>query len=335
MKQRFCKLLRQGVLPLVMGYGFLSGLPIAAAQSLEEVTYLLPAPATLTAFAPWMLAQHKGYYRDEGLDVRFISARGGVDVAKQVGAGNAVIGGAIGDTPIIVRANGIPVKAVAVLGAGSLTLISTKQDSGIQNITELQGKTATVIAYSDTTYYAFLGSLEKAGLSRRDLDIQAAGPTGVWQLFNSGRAEAMAGVPDWIVSVEQTGTKVHILPREQTFQSMAQAIIASERVIQENPELVQKLVRATLRGMQDIMEDPKAATAAYVEAVPSYQGQEVWVERTFNLYHEYVYADQKVLGKIDSDRLKTVQDFYVSQGIVPRAQALETLYTNQFVEAQQ
>ena len=46
---------------------------------------------------------------------------GGVDVAKQIGAGNAIIGGAIGDTPIIVRANGVPVKAVAVLGAGALT----------------------------------------------------------------------------------------------------------------------------------------------------------------------------------------------------------------------
>ena len=88
----------------------------AQAQALQEVTYLLPAPATLPAFGPWMLAQAKGYYKAEGLDVKFVAARGGVDVAKQVGAGNAVIGGAIGDTPIIARAQGIPVKAVAEIG---------------------------------------------------------------------------------------------------------------------------------------------------------------------------------------------------------------------------
>lgn len=333
MKHRTFSLLRQCVLPLALGLTALAAMPSASAQNLEEVTYLLPAPATLTAFAPWMLAQHKGYYKEEGLDVRFVSARGGVDVAKQVGAGNAVIGGAIGDTPIIVRANGVPVKAVAVLGAGSLTLIASKADEGIKNVADLKGKTATVIAYSDTTYYAFLGSLEKAGLTRRDLDVQAAGATGVWQLFNSGRASAMAAVPDWVVNVEQTGTKVNILPREQTFQSMAQAIIASEKVIEENPQLVQKLVRATLRGMKDIMQDPKAAAAAYIEAVPSYQGQEQWVERTFDLYREFVYADQAVPGRIDAERLKTVQDFYVSQGIVPRAQELDDLYTNQFVDA--
>ena len=84
----------------------------------QEITYLLPAPAILPAFGPWMLAQAKGYYAQEGLNVKFVSGRGGVDVAKQIGAGNAVSGGAIGDTPIFARGQGIPVKAVAVMGAG-------------------------------------------------------------------------------------------------------------------------------------------------------------------------------------------------------------------------
>ena len=48
-----------------------------------------------------MLAQQRGYYAKEGLDVKFQVGKGGVDVAVQVGAGNAVVGGGIGDTPII------------------------------------------------------------------------------------------------------------------------------------------------------------------------------------------------------------------------------------------
>ena len=41
--------------------------PLAVqAQALQEVTYLLPAPGTLPAFGPWMLAQAKGYYKAEG-----------------------------------------------------------------------------------------------------------------------------------------------------------------------------------------------------------------------------------------------------------------------------
>jgi len=109
------KHLRQGCIGAAVG-GLLSVSMAATAAPLQEITYLLPAPSTLPAFGPWMLAQAKGYYEQEGLKVNFVAARGGVDVAKQLGAGNAVIGGAIGDTPIIARAQGIPVKAVAVLG---------------------------------------------------------------------------------------------------------------------------------------------------------------------------------------------------------------------------
>ena len=109
-------LVSRALAALLLSLGLLS----QASAELQEITYLLPAPSNLPAFGPWMIAQAKGYYAQEGLSVKFVTGRGGVDVAKQVGAGNAVIGGAIGDTPIIARAQGIPVKAVAVLGAGSL-----------------------------------------------------------------------------------------------------------------------------------------------------------------------------------------------------------------------
>src|SRR6266513_3078061 len=99
-----------GRLPAVaaVAVGVLTGPAIAA----EKLTYLLPAPPSLPAFAPWVLAKHLGYYAEAGYDVDFVVARGGVDVAKQIGVGNAPIGGAIGDTPIIVRGNGVTVKSV-------------------------------------------------------------------------------------------------------------------------------------------------------------------------------------------------------------------------------
>lgn len=48
----------------------------------EKVTYLFPAPPMLPAFGPIRLAQGKGYFKAEGLDVEFQVAKGGVDVAK-------------------------------------------------------------------------------------------------------------------------------------------------------------------------------------------------------------------------------------------------------------
>jgi len=258
----------------------------AQAQALQEITYLLPAPGTLPAFGPWMLAQAKGYYKAEGLDVKFVTGRGGVDVAKQVGAGNAVIGGAIGDTPIIARAQGIPVKAVAVLGAGSLMQLVTHKEQRIESPRELRGKTVTVLAYTDTTYYALLGMMSKVNLTKADVNIQAAGPAGVWQQFLAKKADGMASTPDWTVTVMEQGAQVDILPADVYFKSMAQAILASDDTIKNNPQLIQKLVRATLKGMKDIMANPKEAAKAYVAHVQTHKGKEASIEKMFEIYNK-------------------------------------------------
>jgi len=308
-------------------------MPMAAHAQSQEVTYLLPAPANLPAFGPWMVAQAKGYYKAEGLDVKFVSARGGVDVAKQIGAGNAVIGGAIGDTPIIARAQGIPVKAVAVLGAGSLMQLVSHKDERIESPRELKGKTVTTLAYTDTTYYALLGMLSKVNMTKNDVDVQAAGPAGVWQQFAAKKAVAMAAVPDWTVMAMEAGAQVDILPADIYFKSMAQAILASDETIQNNPQLIQKLVRATLKGMRDIMANPKEATQVYVKQVTAHQGKEASIQRTFEFYNQYVYAKQKVLGVMDEQRLADLQKFYVSNGVVPKEVPVKELYTNQFVTA--
>jgi NitT/TauT family transport system substrate-binding protein len=304
----------------------------ALAQQREEVTYLLPAPAFLPAFGPWMVAQARGYYAQEGLNVSFLAAKGGVDVAKQVGAGNAPIGGAIGDTPIIARAQDVPVKVVALLGGRSLMQLAVHEGRGIASPKDLKGRTVTTMAYQDTTFYALLGMLATAGLTKNDVDAQAAGPAGVWQLFAAGKADAMAAVPDWIVSARDAGAKMQIFSSDDYFKSMSQAILASDQTIQKRPELVKKLVRATLRGMQDIMSDPTGAARDYAAAVPQHKGKEAYIEAVFKLYNTYVYPGQKFLGAVDPERLAAVQKFYLREGIVPKETPLTALYTNQFVQ---
>jgi len=301
------------------------------ARAADPVTYLLPAPVFLPAFGPWMVAQQRGYYRDEGLDVTFESGKGGVDTAKQVGAGNALIGGAIGDTPIIVRANGVPVRAVALLGAGSLSQLVVLEDSPIKGPADLKGKTITTMAYQDTTFYALLGMLAKVGLTKNDVEAQAVGPANVWRLFLAGKADAMIAVPDWTSDVIEAGGKVRIIPADDYFQSMAQIVVASDTAIKEQPDKIRRLVRATLRGVKAVMDDPAGAARDYVQAVPQHAGKEAAMQRVFELYVKYVYRGQDPLGPMDVKRLAGLQDFYLKQGIIERATPVDQLYTDQFV----
>ena len=308
----------------------LAGAPVHAA---EKVTYLLPAPAFLPAFAPWVIAKQRGYYEKEGLDVDFQTARGGVDVAKQVGAGNAVVGGAVGDTPLIVRLNDIPVKAVAVLGGGSLAVLAFTKQSGITGPKDLKGKTVTVLSYQDTTYYAMQGMLATVGLTKNDLKIEAAGPANSWKLWSAGKADAIVISPDIVAQGIEAGLKdVTIVPVNQYFRSMAQAILASDQTIKERPALIKSLVQATLRGMKDIMDNPKTAAADFVKAFPQQAEHLAWVEQSMELYDKFVYAGQPKLGVMDEARLASLQKFYVEQGIIEKALPVKDHYTNQFVE---
>src|SRR6185369_1127621 len=207
---------------------------------------LFPAPPSLPAFGPIRLAKGKGYFAEAGIDVNFAIGRGGVDVAKQVGAGNAPLGGIVADGPIMVRQNGVPIKIVAVFGGRGFMQLVVREDAGIQKPADLKGKTITVMSYQDTTFYALLGLLASVGLTQSDVDIQSVGPTGVWEFVATGKSVGMAGVPDWIPPVQAAGVKVKIIPTDEFFPHMAQAIAVSDKVIKERPEMVQKFVTAAL-----------------------------------------------------------------------------------------
>jgi NitT/TauT family transport system substrate-binding protein len=323
--------LRKGALLLATALAFTA--PVSAQSNApEKITYLFPAPPMLPAFGPIQLAKGKGYFTEAGLEVSFAVGRGGVDVAKQVGAGNAPIGGIVADAPIMVRGNGVPIKMVAVFGGKGFMQLVVREDSGIEKPADLKGKTITVMSFQDTTFYALLGLLASAGLTQDDVNIQAVGPTGVWEFVATGKSAGMAGVPDWIPPVQAAGVKVRIIPTDEYFPHMAQAIAVSDQVIKDRPEMVRKFVKAALRGMKDIMDDPNKAADDFVTFVPEWKGKEGAVKAAFDYYARLVYVGQKDLGEINVERLTKLQDFYLAKGIITKKTPVEELYTNQFIK---
>src|SRR5499427_8672810 len=304
----------------------------ATAHGAESITYLFPAPPMLPAFGPIQLAKGKGYFAEAGLDVNFAVGRGGVDVAKQVGAGNAPIGGIVADAPIMVRGNGVPIKMVAVFGGKGFMQLVVREDSGIEKPAALKGKTITVMSFQDTTFYALLGLLASAGLTQNDVDVQSAGPTGVWEFVATGKSVGMAGVPDWIPPVQAAGVKVKVIPSDEYFPHMAQGIAGSDQIIKDRPEMVRKFVHAALRGMKDIMDDPDKATDDFVRFVPEWKGKEGAVRFALNMYAKLVYPGQKQLGEVNAERLAKLQEFYVAKGFIQKATPVDELYSNAFIK---
>ncbi|WP_109468327.1 ABC transporter substrate-binding protein [Albibacillus kandeliae] len=325
-----------------MRFGFVKAATFAVATALatlpavshaqEKVSYLFPAPDFLPAFTPFQVARVKGYYEDAGLDVSWAIGKGGADVAKQVAAGNSDLGGGIGDTPIIIRPNGLDVKAVAVLGGKALTQMVIRKDSGATDVAGLKGKDIGVMAFQDTTYYNLLAALASQGMTKNDANIQAVGPAGMVQLMISGDLDAISGTPDWAAAIEGAGIELTIVPINDLFPAMAQAILASDKMIAERPEVVKAFVQATLKGMRDVMEDPAGSSKLLAENIPQFEGKAAMLEDIMKRYTNLVYAtdDMTKLGMIDPERMAAVAEFYKKNEIVTETLPVEDYFDNQF-----
>jgi NitT/TauT family transport system substrate-binding protein len=279
------------------------------------------------------IARHKGYYKAEGIDISFQVAKGGADAAKQVGVGNVEIGNAIGDTAIIVRANGVPVKGVALLGGRTLTQITVRKAAGVKSFADLKGKKIGVLSFQDTTFYNLLGVLKSAGLDKKDASIQSVGVSGVIKLMISGDLDAISGVPEWTAAIQAAGVPVDIHEIDAVFPAMAQAIIASDDTIKQKPQMIRAVVRATMKALKEVMTDPVAASKDYVAAVPQHKGKEKQIEGIMRRYNALIYKIDNTadLGKFDEKRMTSVQKFYVDNGIVQKAVPIKETYTNEFV----
>jgi NitT/TauT family transport system substrate-binding protein len=325
--------MKHAFLGLIAAAGLALGSPGAQAQT--ELTYLFPAPDFLPAFAPFQLALGKGYYAEEGLNVTFRVGQGGADVATQVAVGNADMGGGMGDTAMIVRANGLPIRGVALLGGRGLTHIAWRNDSGITGVQDFAGRPVGVISFQDTAYYNLLAVMGDHGLDRSDADIQALGSGGLIQNMIAGSVHAMSGVPEWIIAIQDAGVDLTVVPAREFFPAQAQALIASDRMITENPDAVAGFVRATLRAIGDIVADPAQAAQDYVGFVDRHAENIEQIERIMRFYVDSVYAEMEglPLGAFDQAMLQEIQDFYVTNEIVREAVPIADTFTNQFVLA--
>ena len=132
-----------------------------SAQAAEKVTIQLKW-VTQAQFAGYYVAQDKGYYQAEGLDVTI--KPGGPDIATpQVIAG----GGAdvIVDwmpSALASREKGVPLVNIAQIFKKSGMMLTCRKDSGIKSPSDFRGKTLGVWFYGNE--YPFLSWMSKLGI---------------------------------------------------------------------------------------------------------------------------------------------------------------------------
>jgi ABC-type nitrate/sulfonate/bicarbonate transport system substrate-binding protein len=225
-------------------------LPVASfAQSKPVKIYVSHAAATLTD-VPYYIAREKKFYLDEGLDVTSIFVQGRALSIQVLTAGSVDFSLATGSGTRAALA-GAPVKAVFVMNDKPFYVLYGRPDLGIQKSDDLKGKKIAVTGVGSMTELAARAMVKHFGMNPdRDVTILAmGGGTNVWSAIQSGSVEAAILWPPFDVVANKMGMK-KLLFVGDLIKLLGGGIMATDRVLKENPDRAKRFIRATLKGMR-------------------------------------------------------------------------------------
>lgn len=209
-------------------------------------------------FAPWYVAQAKGYYAAEGLNVSFV--HGSIqDKLVQTAQGQITFMNASGDEILQARSQGIPIKSVFQTEQQAPVAIFAKQTSGITKPQDLRGKTIGVPGRYGASYYGLLGVLASAGLREQDVTVKEVGFTQADAVRSDAVQAAVGYANNEPLVLAAQGVPVNVLRVSDYFSLVGNNVVASDKLIGADPELVRRFVRATARGLQDTLNNPDEA----------------------------------------------------------------------------
>ncbi|MDF9878693.1 ABC transporter substrate-binding protein [Cellulosimicrobium cellulans] len=214
--------------------------------------------------APFYYGVEQGIFEEEGIDLTIQPGNGSGNTVQQVAQRNTDFGWA--DTPPLANAisSGMPVRSVGVFLQTGPSSVEFFAEQGITEPADLVGKTVGGTP-GDAMYGTFPAWLELNGVDPADVTVVNVDAAGKIAALIEGKVDAIQGFHhDQAPTIEnQTGEEVDALPfADFGMNLLGTGLVANEKLIADDPELVEAMVRATSRAFLAASEDPDAAVAA-------------------------------------------------------------------------
>jgi len=218
-------------------------------------------PGVEHAFA--FLAEQKGWFKEEGIDLEILPGQGSTVSVKLVG--NRENDFAFSDGATLVQAwqHGVPLVSLMVLYHDTPTVVVAKDGSPVKALKDICGKKMGVMIKS-TTYAQFKGMLAAANIKCSFEEVPAS-PGGRELLSGIVAAQHHYG---FLIGplMKLKDAKVHLIPATNYFHFYSQTIITNEALLKENKALVGRFMKALTRGLRYSIDHPDEALAALVKA---------------------------------------------------------------------
>jgi NitT/TauT family transport system substrate-binding protein len=233
----------------------------ASAQSLEKKRITLAVGGkSLLYYLPLTIAERKGYFKAEGLDVEIVDFPGGAKALQAMVGGSAdVVSGAYEHT-INMHAKGQPIVAIALEGRynGIVFAVSKAKAPEFKSLQDLKGLKVGVTAPGSSTHMAVQNLAARAGLKPDDFAaIGVGGSAGAVAAMKRGGIDAISNLDPVITKLESDGDIV-IISDTRTAKGMkevyggayhAACIYAPVEWVKRNPNTAQAIVNAMVRSV--------------------------------------------------------------------------------------
>ncbi len=222
----------------------------SVAQPLEKVRVGMPS-FSLSFIAP-RVAQAKGFFRAEGLEVELIQMGTTITIVALTTKGIDYSTSSGGGLRSAVR--GLPVKVVMSFNRRPLHVLVAKPE--IRSLNDLRGRIVGFAGYGDTTEFLLRAILRQANMElEKDVKaLQIAGSGPRLTALLTGKIESAILPPPFNFEAEAKGFG-RLMAAADVFEGSVSGFTVSVDKIKENPGQIRRMIRAVLRAQTFIREN--------------------------------------------------------------------------------
>lgn len=274
------------------------------------------------------VAKEKGFYKDEGLDVEFVEGGPQATIIENVVAGKSDFGVAPFFRIIPAQEGGLSIKALAVYYQKNPAIIAASFRSGIKEPKDLLGRT---VAMSPNVISPFRAMMDKLGLDTLKVNLVPLKFNGVEQL-QSGEVDAASSfIGNQDTLHRASGFEIVVInPSDYGIEFYQDTIFTTDKIIAESPDVVERFLRATLKGLKYYYEHPEEAVD--IKRIYAVDSERTVDEDRIKFQLPLVISGDGRFGVMDPEKVSAIQSILLSQGLVDRILPLENILAPQFVE---
>lgn len=299
-------------------------------EELTTVTLFVPYIPNVQ-FAPLYVAIENGYFEEEGIEVEIEYSFNEADGIDRIAVNDLQFGIISGEQVIVARGADKPLVYVLEWYHTFPGGIVAPADSGIETPEDLVGKKVGIPGPFGANYMGFRALLGTNEIDELELQVESIGFTAPEAICTGQVEAAMVYINNEPLTIQENCFETNVILVSEFVDLVSNGLVTNEQTIEANPELVQGMVSAIKRGIEDTIADPEAAFELSIPHITDLAEEEYDTQRQVLINTVELWESEK-LGATDPARWETTQEVMLDIGFITEPlENLEAAYTLDFL----